>query len=291
MMKPTAEHDVYGLFAVYPSPVNSFPIIQAKQSLGGEEIDIDLEYEGTNYGNKDNLLAISPSWVNDVQSPFDLARIIKRYENFRSFKQDALKDTFAILENQCQQALDPDRFERTRPLIEEIHRLQQIRAAYKPKTRAEKRHPNKQPANADYYDFFSKHPEIHNQFDIRCHRFYYEEMIDDKEHPEIKMRSHFYDPHPELDYDQYHDFVLFMLEKIKERDRSWIEGEIDTAESEFEKAVELIKKTQADQGKVGLIGIHLSEPRRILEKEAGRIEDYTIDDYLQAKWNVLYWFN
>lgn len=287
-METIRDHDEKGVYIVYPSPVDAVPILKAKEPLSAEWTEIDLEYDGTWFGTKTKCLKFQPYYIfgDFPTSPIT----VKQYDDYASYKANVVKNAYAILEELYRQAIDKDRFERTRPLVEEANRLDKIRRDFKTKTRAQRRHYQQQPEIAGYCRFFAEHPEIQNPFDIRCHRFYYEEIINDPEHPETKMRSTFVDPHPELSYEEYCDYLPFMLEKQKERAKAYLDEEMNLLEQQYQSTVELIKKNLLTHDKVGLVGIDLDLPRRVLEKSAGSINEFTIDDFLQANWNVIYWF-
>ncbi len=295
-MWPISDHDVEGVFLVYVSHVDACPILKAKEPFEADWTGIDTEYELTWYGTKTDCLKVEPSYIYDhitAGTTNGLPAYLKppkQYDDYASYKANVVKDTDTILEELYHQALDKDRFEKTRPLVEEANRLDKIRCNFKTKTRSQRRHYQQQPEIAGFYRFFNEHPEIQNPFDIRCHRFYYEELINDPDHPEIKMRSTFVDAHPELSYDEYCDYLGFMLAKKKEWVKREIENEMNLLEEQYAQTVTLIKKDLLSRDKVGLVAIQLALPRRVLEKAKGSIENYTIDDFLQADWNVIYWF-
>ena len=157
------------------------------------------------------------------------------------------------------------------------------------------------PHNKKYYrsevylnfkSFIQNHPEISNPLDIRFTAFFDDELINDPKRPDVKMVTHFYEPAPNVEYEEYRDFIEFSYPKIVEREIGYIESELNEIEYEFNSIFNKIQELLKNHYKVGILYFSdYGSPTRYIEKDFKKYSDFTIDYYLKLKHRVVYWLS
>lgn len=249
-------------------------ILESKKSLKCETIDFnELVYD-------------------DVSSYFGLLSnrniTYQGYKNEIYNKIEKLKEKYRLY---YEQAISKEYFESTKNLAEEYIRCkQEDEELYK-----------KVPHNKKYYrsevylnfkNFIQNHPEISNPLDIRFTAFFDDELINDPKRPDVKMVTHFYEPAPNVEYEEYRDFIEFSYPKIVEREIGYVESELNEIEYEFNSIFNKIQELLKNHDKVGILYFSdYGSPTRYIEKDFKKYSDFTIDDYLKFKHRVVYWLS
>lgn len=210
---------------------------------------------------------------------------IKSYDSFSSYQSNFLNDSLKELEDQYLKARSLEYFNSLSGLA---HEFSQIKKEYDDlKKSGRKIDYDKDPANS-YLNFIYVHQEIISSFDIRfCPLNYeidYENPIDDK----VGMLKLF-EINPNVDYQTYIDFIdefyIYKQKQIKQN----ITFEIKDFLNDFASLCSDIKNLLTNNEKVGFIYLYTSLPKRMLNKDLGKLSDLTIDLYSRLKTNIIYW--
>ena len=106
------------------------------------------------------------------------------------------------------------------------------------------------------------------------------------------MVIHFYEPAPNVEYEEYRDFIEFSYPKIVEREIGYVENELNEIEYEFNSIFKKIKELLKNHDKVGILCFSdYDSPTRYIEKDFKKFSYFTIDDYLKFKHRVVYWLS
>ena len=146
------------------------------------------------------------------------------------------------------------------------------------------------PIALKFKNFKENHPIINNKLDPRFNRFIVDEEINDPSRPDVKMVTHFFDFHPEINYEDYCEFIKYYFPIYLEVNISEQEGEINWIENEFKIVVKSIKNLLRDHDRVGLVRLATAVTLRYIDREKGSINDFTINDYLKFHNRIIYRF-
>lgn len=138
--------------------------------------------------------------------------------------------------------------------------------------------------------FKENHPIINNKLDPRFNRFFIDEEINDPLRPDVKMVTHFFDVHPEINYEDYREFIKYYFPIYLEVNISEQEGELIWLENEYKIVVKSIKNLLKDHDIVGLVCLATDVTLRYIQREKGSINDFTINDYLKFHGRIIYRF-
>lgn len=104
------------------------------------------------------------------------------------------------------------------------------------------------------------------------------------------MVTHFFDFHPEINYEDYCEFIKYYFPIYLKVNISEKEGEINWIENEFKIVVKSIKNLLKDHDRVGLVRLATDVTLRYIDREKGSINDFTINDYLKFHNRIIYRF-
>lgn len=209
------------------------------------------------------------------------------YEDFKSKK---IKDIVSFKENAnrlYETILSKEYFNNTSELAKEFEEVKKEYENYL-KTRHTKK--DNDPIASRFRHFKENHQIINNKLDPRFNRFFIDEEINDPLRPDVKMVTHFFDVHPEINYEDYCEFIKYYFPIYLEVNISLQEGEINWIENEYKIVVKSIKNLLRDHDRVGLVRLATDITSRYIQREKGSINDFTINDYLKFHRRIIYRF-
>lgn len=209
------------------------------------------------------------------------------YDDFKSKK---IKDTVSFKENAnrlYETILSKDYFNNTSELAKEF---EEVKNKYEEYLKTRHIIKDNDPIALKFRNFKENHPIINNKLDPRFNGFFVDEEINDPSRPDVKMVTHFYDFHPEINYEDYCEFIKYYFPIYLEVNISEQEGEINWIENEFKIVVKSIKNLLKDHDRVGLVCLATDATLRYIDREKGSINDFTINDYLKFHCRIIYRF-
>lgn len=256
------------------------PLIKNKESFdyqfihsfAGEDFCEDLEYKLQGFLNGKGM----------TFEEYEIKQLKKEEEENREKIEE--------VEEYYKQARDKAYFDNTHYLVVEYHKACEAYEKYKQVANSHKKGYYNDPIYRHWRDFPLYHPEINNPLDIRFNRFYYEELVHDPNRPDVKMISHFYDPHPDVDFDTYRDFVDFAYPHYLERIKSDFTSELAIKKQEFTDVKESLKEALTKRDKVGLVYLHPNLHMVYEEVAPRKIDELTIDEWAHFSLKKIYWF-
>lgn len=209
------------------------------------------------------------------------------YDDYKSKK---IKDIASFKENAnrlYETILSKEYFNNTSELAKEFEEAKNEYESY-----LKTRHTIKDndPIDLKFRRFKENHPTINNKLDPRFNSFFVDEEINDPLRPDVKMVTHFFEPHPEINYEDYCEFIKYYFPIYLEINVSEREGEINWIENEYKIVAKSIKNLLRDHDRVGLVLLATDCTLRYIQREKGSINDFTIDDYLKFHRRIIYRF-
>lgn len=209
------------------------------------------------------------------------------YEDFKSKK---IQDITSFKENAnrlYETILSKEYFDKTSEFAKEFEKVKNEYESY-----LKTRHTIKDndPIDLKFRKFKENHPTINNKLDPRFNSFFVDEEINDPLRPDVKMVTHFFECHPEINYEDYCEFIKYYFPIYLEVNISEREGEIDCIEKEYNIVAKSIKNLLNDHDRVGLVLLATDVTLRYIQREKGSINDFTIDDYLKFHRRIIYRF-
>lgn len=215
---------------------------------------------------------------------------LKPYKSYQEYKDNYVKDQYSKLEQQLQEALSEEYFNKTESLAKEYSQALLDFEVFGKEFKGRGKKFYNSPIYLKQSNFVQEHQDVINPLDIRFNHFIWDRRINDPQRPKLKMVSTFQDVKPEVQYVEYVELVKATYENQKESIQNNFHEDLADMNADFQEAVKMLKTALNKAPRVGLINLTDFNPRRHLEKEGGKISELTLDKYLNYKSDVVYWF-